>query len=146
MLADVPVGESPAGGTCSVATAVIPDNGKGNQPAGSSGVKVSVGWVEYPVRSAREASNSTGRSESELSEAAKFSSHLKRMMGVLGSAEPFYSWRRPASSAKVLSTGNRWTPRGRRRRHAEKERQRKHGTTRGSPRQECTAKAARISR
>ena len=46
MLADIPVGESPAGGDCPVATAVIPDHGKGDRPAESSGVKVSVGWEE----------------------------------------------------------------------------------------------------
>jgi len=55
MLADVPAGESPAGGNCSIATALIADNGKGDQPAESSGVK-----------SAREASNSAGRNASEL--------------------------------------------------------------------------------
>ncbi len=46
MLVDVPVGASPAGGACSVATVVMLDNGKGDRPAESSGVKVSVGWVE----------------------------------------------------------------------------------------------------
>jgi hypothetical protein len=60
MLADIPAGESPVGGTCSVATVVIPGGGKGDRPDGSPGVKASVGWEEYPVRSAREASNSTG--------------------------------------------------------------------------------------
>jgi hypothetical protein len=44
MLVDVPVGASPAGGACSVATVVMLDNGKGDQPVESSGVKVSVGW------------------------------------------------------------------------------------------------------
>jgi hypothetical protein len=44
MLADIPVGESPAGGNCPVATVVIPDHGKGDRPVESSGVKVSVGW------------------------------------------------------------------------------------------------------
>jgi len=61
MLVDVPVGASPAGGACSVATVVMLDNGKGDRPVESSGVKVSVGW-ESPVRSAREASKSAGRS------------------------------------------------------------------------------------
>jgi hypothetical protein len=65
MLVDVPVGVSPTGGTCSVTTVVIPDRGKGDRPVESSGVKVSVGWVKSPVRSAREASKSTGRSKSE---------------------------------------------------------------------------------
>src|SRR5208283_526034 len=44
MLVDVPVGASPAGGACSVATVVMLDNGKGDRPAESSGVKISVGW------------------------------------------------------------------------------------------------------
>ena len=44
MLVDVPVGASPAGGACSVATVVMLDNGKGDRPVESSGVKVSVGW------------------------------------------------------------------------------------------------------
>ena len=71
MLADIPVGESPAGGNCPVATVVIPDHGKGDRPVESSGVKVSVGWEEVdPVRSAREASNSTGRNAKRTSEAA----------------------------------------------------------------------------
>src|SRR5216684_2209385 len=71
MLADVPVGESPAGGTCSVATVVIPGGGKGDRPVESPGVKAFVGWGKYPVRSAREASNSTGRSKERTREAAK---------------------------------------------------------------------------
>jgi len=44
MLVDVPVGASPAGGACSVATVVMLDNGKSDRPVESSGVKVSVGW------------------------------------------------------------------------------------------------------
>ena len=63
MLAAVPAGESPVGGTCSVATVVIPGGGKGDRSVESPGVKASVGWEQNPVRSAREASNSTGRSE-----------------------------------------------------------------------------------
>lgn len=44
MLVDVPVGASPAGGACSVTTVGMPDNGKGDRPVESSGVKVSDGW------------------------------------------------------------------------------------------------------
>jgi hypothetical protein len=62
MLADVPAGESPVGGACSVATVVIPDDEKGDRLGESSGVNVLDGWVKGPVRSARRASNSTGRS------------------------------------------------------------------------------------
>ena len=81
MLAAVPVGESPAGGTRSVATVVISDDEKGDRPVESSEVKVPVGWVASPVRSARGASNSTGRSRLRTSEAAKSFNHPKRMMG-----------------------------------------------------------------
>ncbi len=63
MLADVPAGESPAGGTCSVATVVISSDGKGDRPVESLEVKATVGWEKYPVRSARVASNLAGRSE-----------------------------------------------------------------------------------
>ena len=49
MLADVPAGASPVGGTCSVATAVIPDDGKGDRLIESSGVQAPDGWVKRPV-------------------------------------------------------------------------------------------------
>jgi len=39
MLADVPMGESPIGGACSVATVVISDRGKGDRPVGKLGGK-----------------------------------------------------------------------------------------------------------
>jgi hypothetical protein len=41
--------------------------------------------------------------------------------GVLGSAEPLYSWRRPALLVKELGISNQWAPRGRRGWHVEKE-------------------------
>ncbi len=63
MLVDVPAGERPAGGTCSVATVVISSGGKGDRPAESLEVKAAVGREKYPVRSARMASNLAGRSE-----------------------------------------------------------------------------------
>jgi hypothetical protein len=66
MVADVPAGESPVGGACSVATVIIPDDEKGDRLIESSGVKVPDGWVECPVRSARRASKSTGRSFPEI--------------------------------------------------------------------------------
>ena len=43
MLADIPVGESPAGGNCPVATVVIPDHGKGDRPVESS--RSIYGWT-----------------------------------------------------------------------------------------------------
>ena len=54
-LAFGPVGESPAGGNCPVATVVISGNGEGDRAVESPEVKVSV----------REASNSAGRSNGE---------------------------------------------------------------------------------
>jgi hypothetical protein len=44
MLADVPVGERPIGGDCSIATVVISDRGKGDRPDGKLGSK-SPGWL-----------------------------------------------------------------------------------------------------
>ena len=63
MLADVPAGESPVGGDCSVATVVIPGVEKGDRLDESPGVKASDGWEKCPVGSAKGASNSTGRNE-----------------------------------------------------------------------------------
>jgi len=65
MLADVPMGESPIGGDCSVTTVVISDHGKGDRPDGKLGSKSPCWLGGNPVRSARGTSNSTGRSESE---------------------------------------------------------------------------------
>jgi hypothetical protein len=63
MLAAVPAGESLANGTRSVAAVVISGGGKGDRLVESPEVKAFGGWAWGPVRSAREASNSTGRSE-----------------------------------------------------------------------------------
>jgi hypothetical protein len=84
MLAAVPAGESPAGGTCPVAAVVIPGDGKSDRPVESPEVKASVGWARCSVGSAREASNPTGRSEMRTCEASKSPSHLKRMVGEMG--------------------------------------------------------------
>jgi len=65
MLVDVPVGASPAGGACSVATVVMLDNGKGDRPAESSGVKVSVGWVEAQSDPAGRRANRQAVADSE---------------------------------------------------------------------------------
>ena len=53
---------------------------------------------------------------------------------VIGSAETIAYGRRPASSAKELDIRSRRASRGPRGRHVETADQRKHGTTRGSPR------------
>jgi len=63
MLAAVLAGGSPAGATCPVATVVISGGGKGDRPVESPEVKALGGWEKDPVRSAKGANNSTGRSE-----------------------------------------------------------------------------------
>jgi len=50
MLADVPAGESPVGGDCSVATVVIPGVEKGDRLDESPGVKASDGRPFLPLR------------------------------------------------------------------------------------------------
>jgi hypothetical protein len=46
MLVGILAGESPAGGTCPVASVVISGGGAGDQSVGSPDVKVLVGWVK----------------------------------------------------------------------------------------------------
>ena len=65
MLVGMLAGESPAGGTCPVATVVIFGGGASDQSVGSPKVKALDGWVKTRSSSDRRASNSTGRSESE---------------------------------------------------------------------------------
>jgi hypothetical protein len=50
MLADVPAGESPVGGACSVATVVIPDDEKGNRLVRKLGSKSLCRPGEIPGR------------------------------------------------------------------------------------------------
>ena len=88
MLTAVPAGASPAGGGCPDATVVISGNVKGDRHVESPDVNVS-GAGENPVRSAKEASNLTGRSESEPVKTPKYSPRWKRMVGDIESAEPF---------------------------------------------------------
>ncbi len=146
MLAAVPAGEGPAGGTCPVAAVAISGDGKGDRPVESPDVKASVVRAQCPDRSVREANNSAGRSGKRTSVAPKSPSHRKRMVGNLG-----------VPSRSNLGEGQR-----RRCRNwvqttdglpgvvedgmSRRDEQRKHGTTRGSPRRERTAKALRISR
>ena len=58
-------GGNPAGGTCPVATVVISGGGASDPTVESPEVKVSVGWEAWSAPT-REASKSTGGSESEL--------------------------------------------------------------------------------
>ena len=145
MLADVLAGVSPAGGNCPVATVVISGGGKGDQPVGSPEVKVSVGRGS-PVGSAREASNSVGCSTCEPEKPRKISptrSGWWDRWGVLspsvrgeGQCRRRRNWVQAA--AELPGVGEDDMPR--------QNAQRKHGTTRGSPRWAHTAKASRISR
>jgi hypothetical protein len=66
MLVVALAGVNPAGGTCPVATVVISGGGASDQPVESPEVKASVGWGQPWSAPTREASKSTGRSESEL--------------------------------------------------------------------------------
>ena len=145
MLAPGPAGEGPAGGTCPVAAVVIPGGGKGDQPTGSPEVKASVGWADGPVRSAREANNSAGRSESEPVKPRKSPFHQKRMVGNLGvpsrSSLGEGQCCRRRNWARATDGFPGVVEDGMPRRTAE----RKHGTARGSPRRARTAKASRIS-
>lgn len=136
-LVTVPAGESPAGGGCPATTVVISGGGKGDQPAGSPEVNVS--------GSDREASNLAGCSGSETGSPENEPPRV-RIVGMVENAEPFPYGRRPLLSV------DRWAysierisgvleddmPR--------RNRERKPGTTRGSPRRSRTAKAARINR
>jgi hypothetical protein len=137
-LVTVPAGESPVGGGCPATTVVISGGGKGDQPAGSPDVKVSV--------SDREASNLAGCSGSKTGSPENEPPRVSDC-GEVGSAEPF-SDRRKAAVVNVIAGCNSIDglsgvlendmPR--------RNRERKPGTTRGSPRRSRTAKAVRISR
>jgi hypothetical protein len=84
MLVDVPAGESPAGGTRSVATVVIPNDGKGDRSVESLGVKVLVGRARRSVRSAKGGEQLDRPQQQRTGEAAKTFPRLKRMTGHSG--------------------------------------------------------------
>ena len=137
-LVTVPAGESPVGGGCPATTVVISGGGKGDQPAGSPEVNVSV--------SDREASNLAGCSGSETGSPEIWTPRV-RMVGEIESAEPLSGGRKAAvgnviagrsNVAKLSGVLEDDMPR--------RNRQRKPGTTRGSPRRSRTAKAVRINR
>jgi hypothetical protein len=145
MLAAVPAGESPAGGDCPVATVVIPGVGKGDQPDGSPGVKASVGREKSGrIRPGRQATRQVVARQT--SEASKAAFHQKRMVGILGNAEPVAKGRRPASSVKDWVHAADGIPGVVEDDMSRRNMQRKHGTTRGSPRRTSTAKASCINR
>jgi hypothetical protein len=163
MLADVQAGENPAGGACPVTTVVISGDGKGDRPVGSPEVKVSVGlarrgaparelkghWEstrESLVRSDREASKSTGRSEERTESASKANASREADGGDVESAEPIANGRRPSRRrrnwANAVDELSGVHEDGMPRMNG----QRKHGTSRRLLRRKRTAKASRISR
>jgi hypothetical protein len=147
MLADVLAGESPAGGACPVATVVIPGSEEGDRFAGSPGVKGPVGSSgtrPAGVGSARGPSNSTGCSASEPY-SPEMGSPLEADGGSFGNAEPFRKGRRPESSTKNWVDAVDGVPGVNEDDMSRKNGQRKHGTSRGSPRPTGTAKASCIT-
>ena len=98
MLAAVPVGERPAGGTCPVATVVISGGGKGDRPVESPEVKAPLAGRKTRSDPSRGASNLTGRSNGE-SISPEIRALLEADGRIVGRAEPFRSWRRPMSES-----------------------------------------------
>ena len=122
MLVDVLVGESPTRGTCPVAPVVIAGGGAGDQSVGSPAVKVLVGWVKtWSAPTGRQASRQVVTKENR-SEAPKSSfPTMESERGMWEVPSPSGLVRRPASSVKELGGCNRWTSRGLRGRHVDKE-------------------------
>jgi len=125
MLAAVLAGGCPACGNCPVATVAIPDGGKGDRPVGSSGVKVSVGWVDEEGSPPRD-SKDNGYPPSEEARSDPPRRRTSRQVvanerigkprnefpagsgwRVFESVEPVGQGRRPASSAKELGACSR---------------------------------------
>jgi hypothetical protein len=136
-LVTVPAGVSPVGGGCPATTVVIPGGGKGDQPAGSPEVNVSV--------SDREASNLAGCSGSEAGSPEIWAPRV-RIVGEIESAEPFSGGRRPPLSVDRWACSTDGLSGVLENDMPRRNRERKPGTTRGSPRRSRTAKAARINR
>src|SRR5436190_2455332 len=93
-LVDVPVGESPTGGDYPLVHRSYIRRREGRPTRRKPGSKSLL----------TEASNSAGRSVSEPVGSPE--------MALVGSVEPVHHGRRPASSAKGLGVGSRWTSRG----------------------------------
>jgi hypothetical protein len=164
MLADVLAGENPASGTYPVATVVISGGEEGDRIAGSPEVKVPVGLVESEgllPRSLKDIGNpptpkarsgpTGGRASWQVvaeakQEAPKLPPHVKRTVRILEMPSWFRDGegkrrrRRNWVHAAVESPGVLECD------MPTKSEQRKHGTTRRSPRPAGTAKALPINR
>jgi hypothetical protein len=148
-LVGVLAGESPARGTCPVAPVVISGGGAGDQSVESPEVKVLVGWVKTWSAPTGGQANRQVVTKANGSEAPKLSPSRESECEDIGSAETLSTGRRPASTAKELGIGSRGTPGVSDDDMSIKNSQRKHGTTRWSPRRRTfgrTARAFRISR
>ena len=137
-LVTVPAGVSPAGGGCPAAIVVISGGGKGDRPAGSPEVKVS--------GSDRKASNLAGCSGSETG-SPEILGPTRSDCGGNRECRALLRWVKAAVVNGIAGRNNvdelsgvleDDMPR--------RNKQRKPGTTRGSPRRSRTAKAARINR
>jgi hypothetical protein len=165
MLADVLAGERPAGGTCPVTTVVILGGGEGDRPAGSPGVKVPAGRGRsegLPPRSLKRTMGirlrqifglirQGGRATRQVvakERTRKPRNHPTTRSGFVGAREcralsglgedwhrRRRNWARAADGLPGVVEDDMPRENG----------QRKHGTTRGSPRPAGTAKASPIS-
>ena len=83
MLVGILAGESPASGTCPVATVVISGGGAGDQSIESPAVKVLVGGVKTWSAPTGEQANRQVAAKANRSEAAKLAPHENRRVGML---------------------------------------------------------------
>ena len=154
MLADVLAGESPAGVALPGSTVVISAVRKGDQPGESADVKVLVGWCAgAPVRrSDPPGGRANGQAVAKVQDHKRTrrsrksvparsgwrGSRARRALDSWAKATVVgeeYIWERAADENSGGVEGGMFGKSG----------QRKHGTTRGSPRRSRTAKALRIT-
>ena len=127
-----------------MAVVVIPSNGKGDRSVESLGVKAPGGW-QVPVRSVQ-GGEQAGRPQQRRTKKPRKRAPREADGGMVGSAEPLRSRRRPVSESSYWTHSILELPGVREGGMSGRNWQRKPGTTRGSPRRSRTAKASRISR
>ena len=155
MLADVLAGESPAGVAFPGSTVVISAVRKGDQPGESADVKVLVGLCAGAPehRSDPPGGRANGQAVAKVQDHKRTRRPRKRMPARSGwrgcrARRALHTW----VKAVVVGEENNWEQAadehsgGVEDGMSGKSGQRKHGTTRGSPRRSRTAKASRISR
>jgi hypothetical protein len=158
MLADALAGESPAGAAFPEGTVVISAAWKGDRPGESADVNVPVGCVEDPFspRSDPPGGQANWQAVAKVSDHSEPGTHEKvfppEADGGVSSAPRRRQRPSGNTDAKVVSVGEEGLGACNRRRSggvedgmSGKDGQRKHGTTRGSPRRSRTAKASRIT-